>query len=126
MSDLAINYDLAIDDPLYGDLLIVNGDLVLMTDPLQIIYQTLQQNLKLFLGESFVDKSAGVPYIQAIIEKNPNPVIVQTAYVSVILNTPGVKALTYFTMSIDRVLRQLLVEFQVETDFGLINFQQVV
>jgi hypothetical protein len=126
MSDLALNYDLPIDDPNYGDLLIVDGDLVLMTDPMQIIHQTLMQNLKLFLGEAFVDKSAGVPYVQAIVEKNPNPVIVQTAFVNVILNTPGVKELTFFNMSIDKQARQLLVEFQVLTDYGLINFQQVL
>lgn len=109
MSDIA----LALDD---ADLDIQNGDLYLTTGP-DATRQRLQQNLLAYLGEWFLDLSSGVAYYQTILVKNPNAMAVETELRQAILATPGVKELSSFSLSMDTVTRELIVDFDV-VDLG--------
>lgn len=72
------------------DLLIVDGDLVLLTDQIDIVVQRVIYNLMTWLGESPYEPGAGVPWIELIFSGYaPLPGVV--AYLtSIIRNTDGV------------------------------------
>lgn len=113
MSDLKIGSD--------GDLEIKNGNLQL-TNGDDAVRQHLQQRLRTFLGEWFLDLDVGVPYFQDILVKNPNVNQVDGILKQTILTTPGVVELVSFTMNSDPTARTLSVEFEYTSYSGEINF----
>lgn len=113
MSDLKLAAD--------GDLEIKNGDL-LLTSGDEAVRQHLQQRLRTFLGEWFLDLDVGVPYFQDILVKNPNVNQVDGILKQTILTTPGVVELVSFSMSFDSTARTLAVEFEYTSYSGEINF----
>ena len=72
-----------------GDLELDTGDLQLTTGA-DAVRQHLQQRLRTFRGEWFLDLSTGVPYYQDILKKNPNPLVVDGVLKDAVLSTPGV------------------------------------
>ena len=127
MSDLALNlkntttFD---ENQPSQDVLIVNGDLVFQSNTLDIIQQNLTQNIRFFFGEWFLDVLKGVPYTQAIITKNPDPIIVEASYISAIFATPGIISLNFFRTAVDTATRVLTVEFEVLTSEGPLFFSE--
>lgn len=113
MSDLKIGVD--------GDLEIKNGNLQLTSGD-DAVRQHLQQRLRTFLGEWFLDLDVGVPYFQDILVKNPNVNQVDGILKQTILTTPGVVELVSFTMNSDPTARTLMVEFEYTSYSGEINF----
>ncbi len=114
--------DLKLDNN--GDLAIVNGDLVL-TSGSDAIRQHIEQRLKTFLGEWFLDLSTGVPYFQEILKKNPNIQIVDGLFKQTILDTPGVIELMQFELDLNAADRTLKVECSVRTIDSVIDFSQL-
>lgn len=117
--------DIIIDD--------INNDIVMdstgsanLTTELDAIEQSLKQRLKSFAGDFFLDLREGVPYFQQILRKNPDPIIVDSAFKKVIINTVGVIKLLSFSMDLDDSTRELTVSFKVETQEGEINFSEVL
>lgn len=113
MSDLKLRAD--------GDLEIKNGDLRLTSGD-DGVRQHLQQRLKTFLGEWFLDLDVGLPYFQDILVKNPNVNQIDGIVKQKILTTPGVVELLSFTMNFDSSARALSVEFEYSSFSGEINF----
>lgn len=113
MSDLKLGAD--------GDLEIKNGDLQL-TKSDDAVRQHLQQRLRTFLGEWFLDLDVGVPYFQDILVKNPNINQIDGILKQKILTTPGVVELLSFTMDFDQTVRSLSIEFEYTSYSGEINF----
>lgn len=113
MSDLKLGAD--------GDLEVKNGSLHL-TNGDEAVKQHLQQRLRTFLGEWFLDLDVGVPYFQDILVKNPNVNQVDGILKQTILTTPGVVELISFTMNFDSTARALSVEFEYTSYSGEINF----
>lgn len=109
-------------DPLTHDIVIENGDAVLIEDvegdPAQI-EQHLKIKLWLFKGEWFLDTSVGVPYFEDILVKNPNIPNIESILKQKILSTPGVNEILEFSIAFDRQARNLTVDFKADTDFGV-------
>lgn len=123
MSDLSLNYDPdLIGQPGYGDLLISDGDLVLTADVdprgTDSVLQLCTQRIKFFLGEWFLDNSAGVAWFQQILVKNADQSTVDGLLRDCILGTPGVVALLSYTSSQQRALRQYAISFTILTATG--------
>lgn len=113
-----------------GILLDINGDIDItenklsLTTGLKAIEQRLSQRLRLFLGEWFLDQTRGVPWIQQVFKKNPNPVVVDAVIKREILAEPQVTELQTFSLDLDTATRILTVTFRALTEEGELNFQE--
>jgi hypothetical protein len=108
-----------------------DGDLFLNVDDLELTsgldakVQHLNQRLRTFLAEWFLDLRVGVAYFQQILLKNPNPAVVDSVLKKEIVNTPGVLQLTFFDLDIASN-RELTLSFRALTSEGEINFSEVI
>lgn len=107
-----------------GDLSVVEGKLAL-TSGTVATSQRIKQRLSLFLAEWFLDKSRGVPYIEQIFVKNPNPVVIDAIFKREIISDPAVIELQFFELDLDTATRILTVTFEAKTDEGLVDFSEV-
>lgn len=89
------------------------------------IMQKLLIVLRTFLGEWFLDTSAGIPYFEDILKKNYDPSRVESVLKSAILDVPGVDQITAFDMNLIDP-RTLVVTFTVTTDFGELEIEEVL
>ena len=115
MSDIKMNVE-------GSDLEIINGDLAL-TSGYDGVRQHLQQNLRAFKGEWFLDLDNGVPYFEDILKKNPNPVVLDGVLKDAILSTPGVIELLSFDLNYINSTRKLTLDFSVNSTDGVIDFE---
>ncbi len=89
--DIAL--DLTPTSPTFNDLLIVNGNLVLV-DGVGAIQQHVVQRIRIFLGEWFMDNTIGIPFFDQVLIKNPDQSKIDAIFQNVILGTPGMEQLT--------------------------------
>lgn len=113
---LPIGRDLELD-PDTGDLLLSSGDLTLVRD-VPAIRQEAELRMKFFLGEWFLDTTAGLPYFQNILVKAPNLNAIKSVLSDEIAAVVGVKSLTSLNLNYDRVARTLSVTWSATTDVG--------
>jgi hypothetical protein len=116
--------DIKLDDT--GDLALESGDLVLVggtTDAENIaaIAQHVRIRVLTFLGEWFLDESRGVPYRERIFRKGARPGLVQSLLRRAIEQTPGVRAVTEFSLEIDRRARSARATWRASSDVGEIS-----
>ncbi len=117
--------DLALDKDTW-DLVIADRDLAVVTGESAIV-QHLAQRLKTWLGEWFRDQRKGVPYLQHVLVKNPDPVVLDGVFKSAIINTPGIVELTFFDLSVERRTRRLKLTFTATSESGeQISFDEVL
>lgn len=102
------------------ELVIVNNDLVLAAG-VDLIGQRIKQRLQLFLGEWYLDVTAGVPYFQEILIKGPRQGRVESILKATVTGTPGVTELLAFDLGFDSPTRVLTLTFTVRTDAGEIS-----
>jgi len=96
------------------------------TTGVKAIKQHLKQRLKTFYNEWFLDLRRGLPYFQHILVKNPDPVIVDSAFKRQILNTPGVLELIAFNIDVEISTRVMTLSFKALTSEGIIDFSEEV
>jgi hypothetical protein len=108
-----------------GDLQITDNALTIIDGETQV-RQLLAQRLRSFLGEWFLDTTIGVPYYQSIMEKNPNPGMVEAIFKNEILATPGVLELTAFSLEIIPSTREADLRFTVRSTSGLVEMGVLV
>jgi hypothetical protein len=104
-------------DLVTNDMKLTGGDISIVTLD-AAIRQRLLQTLRLFLGEWFLDTSAGVPYYQSILVKNPNLDVVQASIKNAILSTPGITELLSFNFNYDAVQRKVTMDFDAKSTNG--------
>lgn len=104
-----------------GDIALKNGDFYFVTG-VDATVQFLKQRLKLIAGEWFLDETKGVPYFDEIFVKNPNPVVLDSIFKTVIIETPGVLALTEFSMDINARTRTLTLNIRIRAFDGEADF----
>lgn len=98
-----------------------------LVDEEKAVGQHLAQRLKTFTGEWFLDQRIGVPYLQQVLVKNPDPVVLDSVFKAEIINTPGIVELRSFDLQIDAGTRQLRLEFKAVTDAGtIVSFNEVL
>lgn len=110
--------DMALD-PADDDLLIVDGDFVLLRG-VEAIASDLRSRLQTFAGEYFLDTSIGVPWLRtdgqypAILGGKPSKTRSSEILRALILETPGVVELLAFGAVIDG--RTMRVTFRARVD----------
>lgn len=104
-------------DLVTNDMKLTGGDISIVTLD-AAIRQRLLQTLRLFLGEWFLDTSAGVPYYQSILVKNPNLDVVQASIKNAILSTPGIIELLSFNFNYDAAQRKVTMDFDAKSTNG--------
>lgn len=108
-----------------NDILIRNGSFATVTEGPQIA-QHVRTRLLFYLGEWFLDTRSGPPWLQEVFVKPINPRLVESVIKTTITNTPGLKQITEFSMSLpDKTNRQLQVSFSANTEFGTINNEEI-
>lgn len=117
MSDLKMTLD-------GRNLELVNGDLAITIED-DAVRQHIQQRLRAFKGEWFLDLSNGVPYFQDILKKNPNPIVLDGVLKDAILSTPGVLELLSFDLNYINATRKLTLDFSVQVSQGVIDFEKL-
>jgi hypothetical protein len=103
-------------DPDTGDLVIADGDLVLVSG-IDAVAQLIQSYLLLFRGEWFLDESAGIPYFEDILVKNPNLSAIREIFRQTLLEVPGVLSVESLSLELSAE-RTLSVDWKVDTDLG--------
>lgn len=122
--DLAISSDTT--SPGYGDLVILNGDLLRTSDadiegPDPIMQDCLAR-LRTFKGEWFMDTRQGLPYFQEILVKRPVLARIELYFIDAILATPGVYRLTRFASTPHFATRTLSISFGIQTAKGILTY----
>ena len=102
-----------------GDLDVTGGALHIAED-LTAIRQAISIHLRFFRGEWFLDTTAGLPYFQEVLIKNPQILAVQSIFRSELLKVPGVSSIESLILTYSASARTLDVAFRVVTDTGAI------
>lgn len=99
-------------DLITGNLVIENGDFVLVRDADEVA-QSLKIRLKMAVGNWFLDNRIGVDYFGKILKKNASEQEISTELRRVIQETQGVKGILSYSQT--RLNRHLVVNFSVST-----------
>lgn len=110
LSDIAV-------DPTTGDLLMVDGDLVLLTDSGDALVQAIRVALRTWRGEWFLNATFGADYRGKILRKNPPRAQVMSEVRRVVEAVPGVRRVVQLAVDYDRAARRLdVTDGVVEAD----------
>lgn len=102
--------DIRLDPTNTGDIDLSTNQLELVTGT-DAIAQHLLIRLRFFVGEYFLDTRQGIPYFEQILIKNPSLIVVRAIFREAILETPGVVALTQFSLFPNSATRNLRLVF---------------
>lgn len=117
-------YDIALNIAL-NDLVIKNNDLILIDNAERVAQQVLI-TLRFWLGEWFLDTREGVPYLEYILVKNPNMSHIKQILTEKIKSVDGVNSIVSLNFDFRRIRRELYVDFEINTDYGLITERAVL
>ena len=117
-------YDIALNIA-SSDLVIKNNDLILIDNAERVAQQVLI-TLRFWLGEWFLDTRQGVPYLEYVLIKNPNMSHIRQILTEKIQSVEGVKSIVSLNFDFRRVTRELYVDFEIDTDYGLITERAVL
>lgn len=73
------------------------------------VRQAVQVELRWWLGEWFLDRSRGTPYLEQLLKKGVSPATVRAVLKRVILGVEGVQRVLSIDVSIDRATRKCTV-----------------
>lgn len=119
MSDIKLDLDPT--SPNFNDLLLVNGDLVLVNGT-EGILQNVLQRLRTYFGEWFLNNSIGVPYFQQILVKNPDQGKIDGIFINAILGTVGIDSLTDYSFELNTETRMLNITFKAIATTGPVTY----
>lgn len=109
-----------------GDLLIIDGDLVLTSDidprGTNPILQDIIQRMRLFYKEWFLDNTKGVPWFQQIFVKNPDLSKIDAIFIELILSTRGVDSLISYSFTPNMAMRSFEIVFSAQTILGVVDY----
>lgn len=72
-----------------GEWAVENGDFATVADE-EAVVQGLEIRGRMFLGECFLDESVGVDYVDKVLVKNPDPLVVRAEFTRAFLRVPDV------------------------------------
>lgn len=117
-------YDIALNIA-SNDLVIKNNDLILIDNTERVAQQVLI-TLRFWLGEWFLDTRQGVPYLEYVLVKNPNMNHIRQILAEKIQNVEGVNNIVSLDFDFRRITRELYVDFEIDTDYGLVTERAVL
>jgi hypothetical protein len=85
---------------------------------LEYMAQKVRCSISLFLGEWFLNKNIGIPYIPSTMEKEGHRALLETALIVTISNIKGIKRLVSFEPVYDGGKRLLKINFTAECENG--------
>lgn len=91
---------------------------VVLTDETTEVVQRVKQALLLILGEWFLDRDLGVPYLDTVFGERNSFDAIQAMFVQVIKSVYGVKEVLELTLQLDNESRLLTVDFRVLDIYG--------
>lgn len=100
-------------DPDTHDMVFVNGECPVTQLLADVVAQRLKITLYTFLGEWFLDRTVGVPYIQSIFGKVRNKQTVDLIFQQIISSDPDVIEILTFVSDIPRGGRGYEMTFSV-------------
>ena len=118
-------------DTTTGDLVIENGDIAFVEDG-EALLQRIRIKFKTFLGEYFLNRAVGLPYLQRddegrqILGKQTDPVDIGDVFKEKILATNGIKELKSFRFDLDTKSRIATIDFEAESIFGTVVFSEEI
>lgn len=96
-----------------------NGDIELKgntyTTGLEAIKISVKQALKLFVKEYFLDRTLGIPYMEIVLVKAPNKVIVEALLRDHILKVKGIDKILNLEAKINNSDRTITINFVAST-----------
>lgn len=108
-----IDYNISADD-----VQIRQGDIVMVDEP-QATRQRLEQKLRLWQGEWFLNTGAGFPWLSEILGKRPRPEVVRSLIFDLVTTDPGVKSIDSLSVEFDpQADRQLRIAFNATLSSG--------
>lgn len=107
------------------DIIIKDGDFLII-DNAERVAQQIKVRILTFLGEWFLDNTHGIPYLEYILVKQPNPALIKQILSEQISAVNDVKSLTSIELDYAVKNRTLIVNYEVTTDFGLITRREVL
>ena len=111
---LALRRDGSAPADLYLD---ENGSLAVVRDT-EAVGQHVRQRLMTYLGEWFLDRFVGVPWIRDIVGHGYDPVMAESVLKAEILDTDGVTEINSFSVRFDNSTRGLAAyDIDVMTDY---------
>jgi len=78
---------------------------------LEFMTQKVRSAISLFLGEWYLNRKKGIPYIPSSLEKIDHRPLLETALIITISNVKGIKKLVLFEPSFDEKERLFMVHF---------------
>ena len=105
-------------DPETKDLVIDNFNLKLTSTLGEHLAQKIENQLKTFRGEWFLNQSIGIPYYQDILKKQVNIDTVTSIFRNAILNVEGVDRIIDLSVLLDTAEREYNLTFKVKADTG--------
>ena len=117
-------YDIALNIA-SSDLVIKNNDLILIDNAERVAQQVLI-TLRFWLGEWFLDTRQGVPYLEYVLVKNPNMNHIRQILAEKIQSVEGVNNIVSLDFDFRRITRELYVNFEIDTDYGLVTERAVL
>lgn len=106
-----------------GDLVISGNSLVLVTGEDEV-RQRVEQRLRMVRGEWFLDVTAGLPWFSDIFVKGQAQSVVEALIKREILQTPGVRVLNKFELTVDKATREARITAEIigtDGDIGLLE-----
>ena len=100
-----------------NDIFAINGSIKRIYTGAQVV-QSVRSRLLAYLGEWFLDTSAGVPYFESIFTKPADILETESILKATILQTVGVATLDSFFIDFDSLTRKLSVSFEATTVDG--------
>ena len=111
---LALRRDGSAPADLYLD---ASGSLAVVRDT-EAVGQHVRQRLMTYLGEWFLDREVGVPWIRDIVGHGYDPVMAESVLKAEILDTDGVTDINSFSVRFDNSTRGLSAyDIDVMTDY---------
>lgn len=101
------------DYKIQNDIVLENGDYVFVKDESATV-QRLRQKLNLWKGEWFLNKRAGVPWLEDVLRSKSRPALLRTLFFNIIQQDPGVRKLESLEILTEKTERRLSVNFKVQ------------
>lgn len=100
-----------------GDLAIVNGDFATVADA-AAVPQGIACRVGLFRGEYWLDESEGVPWLDEILGRNRDPLVVRALITDAIATTPDVTEVVGAALELDGATRLASIRYTVTTAYS--------
>lgn len=105
--------------------LLLNEDLLLIDDA-ERVAQQIKVQLLTFIGEWFLNKEHGVPYLERILTKKPNLIIIRQILLQQILLVENVVKVENMVLNFNQKTRVLRADYTARTDYGLITKKETL